>query len=90
LGVVLSVGLVCNGSFFAQAVDQVILNQELAAFSKMTGRPSFSTSVYTFPTSRVPISLLEAETLAQHVPKPWLPKWTCRCVTWECRSIPAT
>jgi len=67
LGVVLSVGLVCNGSFFAQAVDQVILNQELAAFSKMTGRPSFSTSVYTFPTSRVPISLLEAETLAQHV-----------------------
>ncbi|HNT75541.1 MAG TPA: hypothetical protein PKH77_11030 [Anaerolineae bacterium] len=67
LGVVLSVGLVCNGSFFAQAVDQVILNQELAAFSKMTGRPSFSTSVYTFPTGRAPIALLGAEELAQHV-----------------------
>ncbi len=67
LGVVLSVGLVCNGSFFAQAVDQVILNQELAEFSKMTGRPPFSTSVYTFPSGRVPVSLQEAEELGTHV-----------------------
>ena len=67
LGVVLSVGLVCNGSFFAQAVDQVILNQELAAFSAMTGRPAFSTSIYTFPSGRTPVSLTEAEALSGHL-----------------------
>ena len=67
LGVVLSVGLVCNGSFFSQAVEQVLLDQELAAFSKMTGRPPFSTSVYTFPSSNAPISLPEAEELGKHV-----------------------
>jgi putative ABC transport system permease protein len=67
LGIVLSVGLVSNAAFFAQAVDQVILDQELDAFSRMTGRPSFSTSVYTFPTSGNPISLTAAEDLAQNV-----------------------
>ena len=67
LGVILSVGLVCNGSFFSQAVEQVLLNQELAAFSAMTGRPPFSTSVYTFPSFDVPISLAEAEDLGEHV-----------------------
>ena len=67
LGVILSVGLVNSASFFANAVDQVILNQELAKFSSMTGRPPFSTSVYTFASSRVPISLLEAENLAEHI-----------------------
>lgn len=66
-GVVLAVGLVSNAAFFAQAVDQVILNQELAAFSEMTGRPSFSTSVYTFPSSRSPVSLQLAEELGQNV-----------------------
>ncbi|MGC9468766.1 MAG: FtsX-like permease family protein [Anaerolineae bacterium] len=67
LGVVLAVGLVSNAAFFAQAVDQVILNQELAEFSRMTGRPAFSTSVYTFPTGRSPISVSLAEDLAQNV-----------------------
>jgi putative ABC transport system permease protein len=67
LGVVLSVGLVSNAAFFAQAVDQVILNQELAAFSEMTGRPPFSTSVYTFPSSEARIGIPEAEDLANNV-----------------------
>ncbi len=67
LGVVLSVGLVSNAAFFAQAVDQVILNQELAAFSRMTGRPSFSTSVYAFPASSAMIGIEEAEDLANNV-----------------------
>ena len=67
LGVVLSVGLVSNAAFFSQAVDQVILDQELAAFSDMTGRPPFSTSVYTFPSGNAPISVPLAEELAQNV-----------------------
>ncbi|MDF1513152.1 MAG: FtsX-like permease family protein [Anaerolineae bacterium] len=67
LGVVLSIGLVSNASFFAQAVDQVILNQELAAFSDMTGRPSFSTTVYTFPPAEARIGIIEAEDLANNV-----------------------
>lgn len=67
LGVVLAVGLVSNAAFFAQAVDQVILNQELAAFSDMTGRPPFSTSVYTFPKAASPIRVPLAEELARNV-----------------------
>jgi putative ABC transport system permease protein len=67
LGIVLAIGLVSNAAFFAQAVDQVILNQELDAFSAMTGRPPFSTSVYTFPSARSPITLPHAEELALHV-----------------------
>ena len=67
LGVVLSVGLVSNASFFAQAVDQVILDEELDAFSNMTGRPPFSTSVYAFTPSEAPISLELAETLGQTI-----------------------
>ncbi len=67
LGVILAVGLVSNAAFFAQAVDQVILNQELGAFSKMTGRPPFSTSVYTFPSADSPISVSLGEELAKNV-----------------------
>ncbi len=67
LGIIFSVGLVNSASFFAKAVDQVILNQELTKFSQMTGRPPFSTSIYTFASSRVPISLTDAEELATHI-----------------------
>jgi putative ABC transport system permease protein len=67
LGIILAVGLVSNAAFFAQAVDQVILDQELAEFSRMTGRPPFSTSIYTFPASDAPISVALGEELAQNV-----------------------
>ncbi|MBN2006512.1 MAG: ABC transporter permease [Anaerolineae bacterium] len=67
LGIVLAVGLVGNGSFFSQAMDQVLLNQELRKFSEMTQRPPFSTSIYVFPSSRAPVSLESAEELALHV-----------------------
>lgn len=67
LGIIFSVGLVNSASFFAKAVDQVILDQELTKFSKMTGRPPFSTSIYTFSSGRAPISLMEAENLSTHV-----------------------
>jgi len=64
LGVVLTVGLVTNASFFSQAVDKVILLQELDAFSGITGRPPFSTSLYTFVKGDAPISLQQAEDLS--------------------------
>ncbi len=64
LGIIFAVAMVNSASFFAKAVDQVILDQELAAFSKMTGRPAFSTSIYTFSSGRAPISLHDAENLS--------------------------
>ncbi|MGA9349412.1 MAG: FtsX-like permease family protein [Anaerolineae bacterium] len=67
LGVILAVGLVANAPCFSQAVEQTILLQKLAEFSRMTGRPAFSTEIYTFPSSRRPISLEAAEEVARHV-----------------------
>ena len=67
LGVILSVGLVTNASFFAQAVDRVILEQNLAEFSRVTGRPPFSTNVYVFPSARRPLTLQDAETISRQI-----------------------
>jgi putative ABC transport system permease protein len=67
LVIVLAVGLMSNASFFAQAVDRIILNQELENFSRVTGRPPFSTSAYIYPSSRNPIMLEDAERLGNHV-----------------------
>lgn len=67
LGVILSVGLVTNASFFAQAVDRVILEQNLAEFSRVTGRPPFSTNVYVFPSARNPLTLENSEKMAQQI-----------------------
>ncbi len=67
LNIVLAVGLVTNASFFSQAVDRVILAQELDDFSRVTGRPPFSTSAYVFPSRRAPITLEDAEQASDHV-----------------------
>ena len=67
LGVILSVGLVTNASFFSQAVDRVILEQNLAELSRVTGRPPFSTDVYVFPSRRNPLTLEEAEKLSRPI-----------------------
>ena len=67
LGVILSVGLVTNASFFSQAVDRVILQQNLAEFSRETRRPPFSTNVYVFPSERNPISLQDSERLSAQI-----------------------
>ena len=67
LGVILSVGLVTNASFFSQAVDLVILEQNLAEFSRVTGRPPFSTNVYVFPSERSPLTLENAEKLSRQI-----------------------
>ncbi|RPH58828.1 MAG: FtsX-like permease family protein, partial [Chloroflexi bacterium] len=67
LGVSLSLGLVTNASFFSQAVDRVILEQNLAELSRVTGRPPFSTNVYVFPSKRNPLTLEEAEKLSRPI-----------------------
>jgi len=67
LGIILSIGLVTNASFFAQAVDRVILLQNFAEFTRITGRPPFSTNVYVFPSNRSPLTLEDSERLSVQV-----------------------
>lgn len=67
VGVVLAVALVTNASFFSEAVDRGILAQELSDFSRITGRPPFSTNVYVFPSGRNPMTLEQAEEISQHI-----------------------
>ena len=66
-GIILAVSLVTNATFFAQAVDRVILMQELGDFSQVTGRPPFSTSAYIFPSRRAPLRLQEAERISRNI-----------------------
>lgn len=66
-GIILSVGLITNASFFSQAVDRVMLLQNLAGFSQVTGRPPFSTDVYVFPSNRNPLTLEDAERLSHQI-----------------------
>jgi len=58
--IVLAVGLLTSAGFFAQAVDRVILQQELDDLSQATGRPPFSSRVYYFPSSRKPMDVAAA------------------------------
>jgi putative ABC transport system permease protein len=67
LRVIFAVGLVTYAAFFSDAVQRVILNRLLTAQSQATGRPPFSSLVYTFPSSDRPISLQAAEELMDHV-----------------------
>jgi len=54
IGVILAVGLVTSAAFFSQAVDQVMLDNELAEYSRITGRPPFAARVFSpsTPTTR--------------------------------------
>lgn len=65
--IVLTVGLLSSAGFFAQAVDRVILNEELDALSIRTGRPPFTTRVYFFPSSRKPMDVPAAERAGRSV-----------------------
>lgn len=67
VSIILAVGLVTNTAFFSQAVDRVILLSNLKEFSKATGRPPFSTSVYFFPSQEKPVSIPDAENLSGQV-----------------------
>ncbi|MCX6044480.1 MAG: ABC transporter permease [Chloroflexi bacterium] len=66
-GVVLAVGLLSSAGFFAQAVDRIILSQELVELSQTTGRQPFAMRVYFFPSARKPIALTMAETVAPNI-----------------------
>ena len=67
LQIVLSLGLLTSAGFFAQAVDRVILQQELDRLSSVTGRPPFSTRVYFFPSSRKPMDVTSAEAAGRSI-----------------------
>ncbi len=66
-GVVLAVGLLSSAGFFAQAVDRVILSQELVDLSQTTGRQPFAMRVYFFPSARKPVALTMAEKVAPNM-----------------------
>ncbi|RME61469.1 MAG: hypothetical protein D6790_07780, partial [Caldilineae bacterium] len=67
LQITLTVGLLTSAAFFAQAVDRVILQQELDKLSQQTGRPPFSTRVYFFPSSRKPMDVAAAEAAGRSI-----------------------
>ena len=67
VNIILAVGLINNAAFFSQAVDRVVMLQELEKFSSVTHRPPLSTSIYVFPSRRAPVTLENAEQLAQHI-----------------------
>ena len=67
IGIVLAVGLVTSAGFFSQAVDLVVMRQELAEYTRITGRPPFSARVFTVHSATVPLSLERAEGLGQRV-----------------------
>jgi len=67
VGMVLAVGLLTSAGFFSQAVDRVILQQELDELSRVTGRVPFSTRVYFQPSSRKPLSLIDAENVGRSI-----------------------
>ncbi|MBX3010535.1 MAG: ABC transporter permease [Caldilineaceae bacterium] len=67
IGIVLAVGLLTSAGFFSQAVDRVILQQELDTLSRSTGRIPFSMRVYFQPSSRKPVSLIDAENVGQSI-----------------------
>jgi hypothetical protein len=67
MGVIIAVGLVTSASFFAQAVDQVMLNRELAEYTRITHRPPFSARVFAPSSPSVPFDLARVEALGNNV-----------------------
>lgn len=67
VGVIVAVGLVTSAGFFSQAVDTVVMRQELAEYSRITGRAPFSVRVFNSSTSSVPLSLEWATELGKGI-----------------------
>lgn len=67
LGIVLAVALVSSATFFSNAVDTVIMRQELAEYTRITGRPPFSSRVYAPSSRSVPLTIERVETLENNV-----------------------
>lgn len=63
----LAVALVSSATFFSNAVDTVIMRQELAEYSRITGRPPFSSRVYAPSSRTVPLTIERVETLENNV-----------------------
>ncbi len=66
-GVILALGLVSSTAFFSQAVDTVMMRQELATYTQASGRPPFSSLVFAPSTRTVPLTLDRAERLGNNV-----------------------
>jgi putative ABC transport system permease protein len=66
-GIILAVGLVTSSGFFAQAVDQVMLDRELSSYTAITRRPPFAARVFAASSREVPLTVARAETLGTHV-----------------------
>lgn len=66
-GIILALGLVSSAAFFSQAVDTVMMRQELADYTKASGRPPFSSLVFAPSTRSVPLTLARGEELGNHV-----------------------
>ncbi|MCX6048456.1 MAG: FtsX-like permease family protein [Chloroflexi bacterium] len=66
-GVILALGLVSSTAFFSQAVDTVMMRQELAAYTQASGRPPFSSLVFAPSTRSIPLTLDRAERLGDNV-----------------------
>lgn len=67
VGIILAVGLVTSAGFFAQAVDQVMMERELTEYSRLTGRPPFTARVFSPSSNQVPLSIESAESMGSHV-----------------------
>ncbi len=67
LGFVLAIALVSSAAFFSNAVDTVIMRQELAEYSRVTGRPPLSSRIYSPSTRVVPLTIDRSETLGDNV-----------------------
>lgn len=67
VGVIVAVGLVTSAGFFSQAVDTVVMRQELAEYSRITGKPPFSVRVFNSSTAAVPLSLEWADELGRGI-----------------------
>ncbi|MCB0061863.1 MAG: ABC transporter permease [Caldilineaceae bacterium] len=67
LGIVLAVALVSSAAFFSNAVDTVIMRQELAEYSRITGRPPFSSRIYASSSRTVPLTIERIEALGNNV-----------------------
>lgn len=67
IGVVIAVGLVTSAGFFSQAVDTVVMRQELAEYSRVTGRPPFSIRVFNSSNRAVSLSIEWASELGKGI-----------------------
>lgn len=67
IGVILAVGLITSAGFFSQAVDTVVMRQELAEYSRVTGSPPFAVRVFNSSTQAVPLSLAWATELGKGI-----------------------